>query len=255
MKIYSWNLNGIRACARNGFVDWLGNCGGDVVMLQEVRAEVSQMAPEWLTAHGYSSHWFSAQKKGYSGVGIYTKKPVAEQDVIRGLGIPEFDAEGRVLGVVVDGVAYFSCYFPNSQEAGARLAYKIAFCDALLSKAKELEKNGVPVVIGGDFNIAHKPIDLENPKQNEKNPGYLPAEREWFTKFLGEGFLDTFRVFDERPEQYTWWSNRFKSRERNVGWRIDYHCCSESLRSRLKSATIHQDVMGSDHCPVGLLLG
>ncbi len=254
MKVFSWNLNGIRAASKNGFMDWLGACDGDVVMLQEVRAEVSQMAPEWPTAHGYSSHWFSAQKKGYSGVGIYTKAPVPESNVIRGLGIPEFDFEGRVLGVVVDDVAYLSCYFPNSQEAGARLQFKIAFCDALLAKAKELERQGVQVVIGGDFNIAHKPIDLENPKQNEKNPGYLPAEREWFTKFLGEGYLDTFRMFDDRPLQYTWWSNRFNSRERNVGWRIDYHCCSESLGSRVKAASIQANVMGSDHCPVGLVL-
>ncbi len=254
MKVFSWNLNGIRAASKNGFMDWLGSCGGDIIMLQEVRAEVSQMPVEWLSAHGYSSQWFPAQKKGYSGVGIYTKTKLVESEIIRGLGIPEFDAEGRVLGVVIDGIAYLSCYFPNSQEAGARIQYKIAFCDALLAKAKELERNGVPVVIGGDFNISHMPIDLANPKQNEKNPGYLPAEREWLTKFLGEGYLDTFRMFDSRPSQYTWWSNLFQSRARNVGWRIDYHCCSESLKDRVLGASIHADVLGSDHCPVGLLL-
>ncbi len=254
MKVFSWNVNGIRACAKNGFFDWLGASNGDVVMLQEVRALEAQMNPEWMTAHGYFSQWFPAQKKGYSGVGIFTRKKLDEADIIRGLGKEEFDHEGRVLGVIVDGVAYLSCYFPNSQEAGARLGFKLAFCDALLAKAKELERAGVPVVIGGDFNIAHQPIDLENPKQNEKNPGYLPAEREWFTKFLGEGYADTFRMFETAGGQYTWWSNRFNARARNVGWRIDYHCVSESLKSRVKSAAIHPSVMGSDHCPVELEL-
>ncbi len=250
MKVFSWNVNGIRACAKNGFFHWLGESGGDIVMLQEVRALESQMDPSWASAHGYSSVWFPAQKKGYSGVGIFAKQKFDECDVIRGLGRDEFDFEGRMVGVVLDNIAYLSCYFPNSQEAGARIDYKIAFCDAVLAKAKELERVGVRVVIGGDFNIAHKEIDLENPKQNEKNPGYLPAEREWFTKFLGEGYIDTFRQFESGGGRYSWWSNRFNSRERNVGWRIDYHCVSEGLASRLVGAAIHANVMGSDHCPV-----
>lgn len=252
MRIVSWNVNGIRAAARNGFGSWLAGSGADLVLLQETRAFPEQVPPDLL--HGHHACWFPAVKPGYSGVAIVSRKPIPADHVIRGLGIPEFDNEGRFLAAVVDDVAYVSAYFPNSQPGGARLPYKIDFCNAVARRLREFERDRLGVVIGGDFNIAHKAIDLANPKQNEGNPGYLPEEREWMTRFLDDGYLDSFRLFEAGGGFYTWWSNRPGVRQRNIGWRIDYHVVSESLRARVAAAEIQASVMGSDHCPVTLIL-
>lgn len=251
-KIQSWNVNGLRAAVKNGFLDWLAVCDSNVVLLQEVRADLSVLMPEWLEPAGYVSHWFQAEKKGYSGVGIYSRFRPAKGEVFTGLGKPEFDAEGRVLGVVHNNTLFVSVYFPNSQREGARLGYKLAFCDAFLAWLKLRQKEGLDIVVGGDFNISHTEIDLANPKTNTKNAGFLPAERAWISHFIAEGFVDTFRQFEKQGGHYSWWSNRPGVRERNIGWRLDYHFVSESLKGRLQGAGIQAQVLGSDHCPVSL---
>lgn len=250
MKIYSWNLNGIRACAKHGFFEWLETTNADFILLQEVRANKEQLSPEWLIASNYHSYWHSAMRKGYSGTAIYSKHKIYKENIFYGLGNEIFDKEGRFLCVIYNNYAIISAYFPNSQTEGARLDYKIAFCNQVLQKIQELEKRGLKVIIGGDFNIAHTPIDLANPKQNEKNPGFLIEEREWMTKFLNEGYIDSFRKFNQKPENYTWWSARTNAREKNIGWRIDYHVTSASLNDKIINAHIHDHIFGSDHCPV-----
>jgi exodeoxyribonuclease-3 len=247
MNIVSWNVNGIRAVQKKGFVDWLGQTGADVVCVQETKAMKEQLDDELLSPDGYQSIWQSAERKGYSGVAAFVREEPLSVEV---LGTPEFDAEGRTMILEYPNVSILNCYFPNSQPEGARLDYKVAFCDAILEKCQELVANGTNIVLCGDYNIAHKPIDLARPKQNEQNPGYLPEERTWMTKFLGAGFVDTFRMFCDEPDQYTWWSYRFKAREKNLGWRIDYHCVNEALAPAVKRSEIQADVMGSDHCPV-----
>lgn len=255
VRVASWNLNGIRAAAKNGFFNWLELLPADIVLLQEVRCADEDLQREWLEPFGYKGAWHAAQKKGYSGVGIYTRVPVDTQNIFVGLGNPEFDNEGRFLAVVVGKVVYVSAYFPNSQRAGQRLPYKLAFCEAALKRMQEFRKQGLGVVIGGDFNIAHTAIDLANPKQNEKNAGYLPEERAWLTQFIQEGYIDSFRMFEQGGGHYTWWKQFPPGvRERNIGWRIDYHFVSEELRKNVCSAKIHSDVLGSDHCPVSLVL-
>lgn len=251
MKIISWNVNGIRAVEKKGFKEWLLASGADVVCIQETKAHPGQLAPELLSPSGegveYKSYFHSAKKPGYSGTAIYSK---TEPDSVEPMGDERFDDEGRVTIAKFGKLAVISAYFPNSQEAGARLDYKLAFCDAMLKKCDELVANGFDIVLCGDYNIAHKPIDLANPKTNEGNPGYLPEERAWMDTFTSAGYVDTFRHFCAEPKMYTWWSYRFHAREKNVGWRIDYQCVNPSFIDKVKSSTILADVMGSDHCPI-----
>lgn len=251
MKIISWNVNGIRAVEKKGFKEWLLASGADVVCIQETKAHPGQLAPELLSPSGegveYKSYFHSAKKPGYSGTAIYSK---TEPDSVEPMGDERFDDEGRVTIAKFGQLAVISAYFPNSQEAGARLDYKLAFCDAMLKKCDELVANGFDIVLCGDYNIAHKPIDLANPKTNEGNPGYLPEERAWMDTFTSAGYVDTFRHFCAEPKMYTWWSYRFHAREKNVGWRIDYQCVNPSFIDKVKSSTILADVMGSDHCPI-----
>lgn len=248
----SWNLNGIRAAAKNGFFNWLAAEKSEVVLLQEVRADESVILQNWRNISCYKSIWHAAEKKGYSGVGIYTKSEFSESDILRGLGSNKFDSEGRFLGVVINKIAYISAYFPNSQREGTRLSYKLDFCNELLKKLSDLQSQGIKIVLGGDFNIAHSEIDLANPKANQRNAGFLPEERAWMSTFLGEGYTDTFREFQKEGGHYSWWSNRPGVRERNIGWRLDYHCVSKDLKASLVSAQIHPQTLGSDHCPVSL---
>jgi exodeoxyribonuclease-3 len=252
LKIYSWNVNGIRACVKNGFLDWLKNSNADIVLLQETRAEPSQISPECLEPFGYKSFWHPAQKKGYSGVAIYTRLPIDKKDVLFGLDNHEFDNEGRFIGLFYNDIFYANAYFPNSQAEGRRLPYKLSFCNAIENKLNHLRKDKISIVLGGDINIAHHEIDLSNPKQNEKNPGFLKEERNWVSQFLENGYLDSFRIFEKGKGFYTWWSNRSGSRDRNIGWRIDAHFISEDLLGRIKKAQIHADIFGSDHCPVSI---
>ncbi len=251
MKIISWNVNRIRAVEKKGFKEWLLASGADVVCIQETKAHPGQLAPELLSPSGegveYKSYFHSAKKPGYSGTAIYSK---TEPDSVEPMGDERFDDEGRVTIAKFGKLAVISAYFPNSQEAGARLDYKLAFCDAMLKKCDELVAAGFDIVLCGDYNIAHKPIDLANPKTNEGNPGYLPEERAWMDTFTSAGYVDTFRHFCAEPKMYTWWSYRFHAREKNVGWRIDYQCVNPSFIDKVKSSTILADVMGSDHCPI-----
>ncbi len=245
--IISWNVNGIRAAQRKGFMQWLANTQPDFLCVQETKAWPEQLDDELLAPPGYQAHWATAERKGYSGLVTYAKAEPLDVDA---LGVPEFDAEGRVQVLEFPQFTLINAYFPNSQEAGARLDYKVAFCDALLERCNQLRAEGRNLVICGDYNIAHKPIDLKNPKLNEANPGYLPEERAWMDKFIAAGYVDTFRMFCQEPGHYTWWTYRFNARKRDVGWRIDYHCVNEQFRSRVAGAEIHKNTMGSDHCPI-----
>lgn len=244
-------MNGIRAVEKKGFLEWLSREIPDVLCLQETKAHRGQVTPELadpvVSGVRYRSWWSSAKKAGYSGTAIYSR---VEPEDVRVLGVSEFDDEGRVIIARFPEADVISAYFPNSQEAGARLGYKLAFNAAIREECDRIVASGRNVILCGDYNVAHKPIDLANPKSNEKNPGYLPEERAWMDSFIDSGYVDTFRAFCSEPQQYTWWSYRFKAREKNVGWRIDYACVNPGFMDRVASSTILSDVMGSDHCPV-----
>lgn len=254
-SIISWNVNGIRAVEKKGFLDWLNSENPDVLCIQETKAKKEQLRNELifpdLPKGKYYTYWSSAVKAGYSGTAIFSKtEPLSVQT----MNIKEFDDEGRALIAEFEEVLIISAYFPNSQEGGARLGYKLDFCSAILEFCNSLVKKGKNIILCGDYNIAHKPIDLANPKANEKNPGYLPEERAWMDKFTGSGYTDTFRKFCSAPECYTWWSYRFKAREKNIGWRLDYHCVNDGFLPKVKDSIILNGVTGSDHCPVKLII-
>ncbi len=250
MKILSWNVNGIRACHQKGFLKWFEDQNADVVCVQETKAHVDQLDETACNPLKYNSTFHSAQKKGYSSVAIFAKKE--PQNIYVGLDIEEFDAEGRVLTYEYPEVAIINAYFPNSQEAGARLPYKLRFCDAMQKFCDSFRSKGKNVILTGDFNIAHRAIDLKNPKSNEKNAGYLPEERAWMDQFTESGYVDAFRKFEKGPDHYTWWTYRFNARQKNVGWRIDYFATNKEFEDRLKSCSHQPTVMGSDHCPIFL---
>lgn len=250
-KFISWNVNGIRAVEKKGLPEIIAESGADIYALQETKAHPDQLADDLKNIPGYTSFFASAQRKGYSGVAVYVKN--TPENMTTGLGEPDFDNEGRVQTLEYPDFFFVNCYFPNAQDKLVRIDYKIAFNEKIHAHLLALAEKKT-VVVTGDFNVAHKPIDLANPKRNEGNPGYSPQERAWMDKFIESGFVDTFRMFDERPEQYTWWSYRFKAREKNIGWRIDYFCVDEKSRQRVKSASILSEVTGSDHCPVSLAL-
>lgn len=249
--VVSWNVNGIRAAEKKGFLDWLAREAPDVLCVQETKAHKGQLVEEIVHPIGpsgtYSSWWSSAKKAGYSGTAIYSKTEPLD---VRTMGYSEFDDEGRFLLAEFPETMIISAYFPNSQEAGARLGYKLEFCAAMKEVCDSLIASGKNLILCGDYNIAHKPIDLANPKSNEKNPGYLPEERAWMDEFLGSGYVDTFRSFNAEPKNYTWWSYRFHAREKDIGWRVDYTCVNPSFMPKVTSSTILKDVYGSDHCPI-----
>lgn len=249
-RILSWNVNGIRAAEKKGLFGYLKEENPDVLCIQETKAQIDQLSQDFFPEE-YSFSFQSAQRKGYSGTAFYAKEKPLDVEI---LGEKDFDIEGRTQIIHFDKYSILNNYFPNSQAEGARIDYKIAFCDALLEKAQDLVNKGRNVLICGDYNIAHKPIDLANPKQNEKNPGFLPEERAWMDKFTSLGWVDTFRALHPEPEQYTWWSYRMKARERNIGWRIDYHCVNEDFNDKVVESRICPQVMGSDHCPVEIHL-
>lgn len=251
MKLYSWNVNGIRAAQSKGFLDWLKQESPDVLCLQETKANQDQLDLFLTAPKGYQTYWHSAEKAGYSGVAIYTKKE--PQDIKYGIGIAEIDAEGRVLTADFGSYVVISAYFPNSQREHERLPYKLKFCDLILKYCDEYRKKGKAVILSGDYNIAHQEIDLKNPKTNKDNAGFLPQEREWMTKFLKNGYVDTFRHLNaEARDRYTWWSYRPGVRERNIGWRLDYFCVNREFIDNVKDADIHDQIFGSDHCPVSI---
>lgn len=250
MRITTWNVNGIRAATKNGFLKWLAKEEADVICLQETKATEDQLDFEIRAPKGYESHWFSAEKAGYSGTALYLKKEPL--DVVRGIGIPEIDREGRVVFAEYKNVVVASAYFPNSQRDHARLGYKLQFCEAMYKWLEKWRKKGKDIVLCGDFNIAHREIDLRNPKSNQDNAGFLPEERAWMDFMTDKGYVDAFRKFEPGGGHYTWWSYRPGVREKNVGWRIDYHLVNPEASDRLKSCVIQSEVMGSDHCPVRL---
>ena len=252
MRIVSWNVNGIRAVEKRGFVGWLVKDNPDVLCLNETKAEPGQLSDELLNppikGKPYASFWASSKKKGYAGVAIYTKE---EPQDVRFLGKAEFDDEGRVLIAEYMDFSLIAAYFPNSQDERRRLDYKLAFNDAMLKLCNSLVKKERHFLLCGDYNVAHTPIDIARPKANENHAGYLPEERAWMDKFTAAGHIDTFRHFHPRePGHYTWWSYFGSARARNVGWRLDYHCVDEKFMPRVKSSIIRPNVEGSDHCPV-----
>ena len=249
-KLLSWNVNGLRAAAKKGFLDYMQEINPDVICLQEIKAKEEQLPPEVQLIPGYRSYFFPAQRPGYSGVAVYSKlEPLWVQ---YGLGEERFDQEGRVLLLDFANFRLLNAYFPNGGANEERLRYKLDFSYAVLdfAKAYEAQTPQRPMLICGDVNTAHREIDLARPKENVTHSGFMPIEREWVDAFLGIGFLDTFRLFCDQPGQYSWWDMKTHSRERNVGWRIDYFFASEKLRPRLKGAAILPEIYGSDHCPV-----
>jgi exodeoxyribonuclease-3 len=257
MRILSWNVNGIRAVEKKGFVSWVEAEGADAVCVQETKARPEQLSQELREIRDkngkpYHAYWASAKRLGYSGVAIYTR---IEPLDIKTMGIGEFDDEGRVLQADYKDFTLISAYFPNSQDAGKRLDYKLAFCGEILELCDAYRKKKRHFVLTGDYNIAHTAIDLARPKENEENAGYLPEERAWMDAFTGAGFVDTFRHFHPGEKgHYSWWSYRMNARVKNIGWRIDYHCIDPEFLPFVESSIIRPDVQGSDHCPVELTL-
>ena len=253
IKLVSWNVNGIRAVSKKDeFWDWFDSTDADIINFQEVRATQEQIPKKLADVDGFHQHFNEAERKGYSGVGTYSK--IEPLNVTKGLGIEEFDSEGRVLKIEYPDFILFNIYFPNSGNEGKRLDFKVGFCDELLKQLVDLKNEGKNVVITGDYNIAHHPIDVYNPRNCEGKSGYLPEERAWLDQLEEAGFVDTFRMFDEGEGNFTWWSYRFKARERNSGWRLDYFYVNEEMKDNVKSAEILSDIYGSDHCPVTLKL-
>ncbi len=250
MEILSWNVNGIRSAARQGFFEWLGKEKPDILCLQETKCQFDQLELGFSSPSGYQSHWHCAQKPGYSGVAVYTS--IEPLSVKEGIGSAEIDSEGRVITLEFKNWVLINAYFPNSQREHTRLGYKLEFCKKMHEYCNDIVKRGKDLVLCGDYNIAHQEIDLANPKTNMKNAGFLPEERAWMTQFLNSGYVDTFRHFVKEPQHYSWWSYRPGVRDRNIGWRIDYHCVNKAALKRTKRAYILNQVYGSDHCPVGL---
>lgn len=252
MKLLSWNVNGFRAVIKKGFWDWFQGSDADVVCLQEIKASEDQIPEKHLEAPGYLRYWNPAEvKKGYSGVAVYTRQEPLKVD----FELPDqrFHGEGRLIQLEFDSFYLFNVYFPNGKMSDERLAYKLDFYQAFLDHAQELRKTK-PIVFCGDVNTAHTEIDLKNPKANEDTSGFLPVEREWIDQCIAGGYVDTFRLFEQGAGHYTWWTYRFGARSRNAGWRIDYFFVSQELKDRVANAWIESDVMGSDHCPIGLEL-
>jgi exodeoxyribonuclease-3 len=253
MKITTWNVNGIRAALDKGVADWWKAENPDVLCLQEIKALPEQLTEEQL-AHfeEVQAIWNPAQRKGYSGVATFTRpEPLQIQ---KGIGNQRFDDEGRVIQTQYSDFILFNIYFPNGQRDHERLTYKLDFYAYLLDLCDQLHAAGEQIIITGDFNTAHNEIDLKNPKENQNTSGFMPEERVWIDKYLEHGFVDAYRVLYPEKEEYTWWTYRFGARSRNVGWRLDYYLVSEALMSRVKDVVIHGDVMGSDHCPVSIIL-
>ena len=247
MKMISWNVNGLRAAVGKGFVEYFKEADADIFSLQETKLQAGQID---LDLEGYYQYWNYAEKKGYSGVAAFTKKE--PMHVTYGIGVEEHDHEGRVITMEFENFYHVTVYTPNSQAENARLDYRMEWDDAFRAYVKGLDERK-PVIICGDLNVAHNEIDLKNPKTNRRNAGFTDEERGKFTELLEAGFVDSFRHFyPDMKEIYSWWSYRFKAREKNAGWRIDYYVTSESLREKLVDAKIHTQVMGSDHCPVEL---
>lgn len=247
-KIISYNVNGIRAAIRKGLLDWISAVDADVLCIQETKAQPEQIPLVEIESLGYKSYWYSAQKKGYSGVGILTKEE--PDQVSYGMGIEKYDNEGRFIKADFGDTSIVSVYHPSGSSGEERQAFKMVWLDDYQAYIDELKKSRPKLILSGDYNICHKPIDIHDPVRNATSSGFLPEEREWIGNFIDSGFIDTFRYFNDQPHQYTWWSYRANARAKNLGWRIDYHMASKSLESSLKRALILPEAMHSDHCPI-----
>jgi len=251
-KILCWNVNGIRAAQRHGFLEWLYRESLDILCLQETKAHPEQLDRDLQEPHGYHAYWNYPERKGYSGVATFTReKPLRVQN---DFGVQDFDIEGRVIISEYPQFILFNVYFPNGKKDESRLKYKMDFYEVFLDFVEPLRQKGEKLIICGDFNTAHKEIDLARPKENEIVSGFLPIERVWMDKLVAHGYIDTFRHFNKEPNQYTWWDLKSRARERNVGWRIDYFFVTENLLGSVSKAFIMPEVMGSDHCPIGIIL-
>lgn len=252
MKIISYNVNGIRAAIKKGFVEWLNEEDPDIVCLQETKASSEQVNMLEIQALGYKDYWHSAQKKGYSGVAVFSK--VEPKHVEIGCGIEKYDVEGRVIRLDFEKFSLMNVYMPSGTSGDERQEFKMQWLDDFHDYVAELRQSIPNLVICGDFNIAHKEIDIHNPVSNKNNSGFLPEEREWVTQFLGSGFIDTFRYFSDEADRYSWWTYRAGARGNNKGWRIDYFVTTREMENMLDHADILHDVVHSDHCPTSLTL-
>lgn len=252
IRLISWNVNGLRAVQRKGALDWFIKSRPEILCVQETKAQIDQLDNGLVNIDGYRSYFCSAEKKGYSGVAIYAA--IEPFKVTCGFGDKSFDGEGRVIEAQFDGFTLFNVYFPNGKASSERLKYKMDFYEAFLTVIDGRVKKGQNVVLCGDVNTAHKEIDLAHPKENEKVSGFLPEERNWMDKLVKHGYIDTFRMFNDRPEQYTWWDMKSRARERNIGWRIDYFFVNKAFGKNVKAAFILPEIAGSDHCPIGIEL-
>ncbi|KAJ53416.1 exodeoxyribonuclease-3 [Clostridium tetanomorphum] len=252
MRIYSWNVNGLRAIAKKNFFNWIEEEKPDILCIQETKLQNEQLEENLKNIDGYYSYFSFAEKKGYSGVATYTKiKPKIIEHEIH---IDKFNNEGRIVLTEYDKFTLLNIYFPNGQMNEERLNYKLEFYDAILEYCNDMVTQGKKLIICGDYNTAHKEIDLKNPKTNEKTSGFLPIERAWIDKFIENGYIDIFRKLYPDKVEYSWWSYKFKARERNAGWRIDYFFVSDNLLQEIEDARILTDVYGSDHCPIELIM-
>jgi exodeoxyribonuclease-3 len=253
MKFYSWNVNGIRAAQKKGLLDWFHKEATDILGVQETKAHPDQLDPELAAPAGYYTYWASAEKKGYSGVGLFSK--AEPNDVKIGLGISEYDSEGRTIVAEYDDFVFITAYFPNGSRDHSRVPFKMAYKAAFLDYCNNLRKQGKAVIFCGDVNTAHNEIDLARPKDNTKTTGFLPEERVWIDQTIEAGYIDIFRDLNPNLEgAYNWWSPRSGAREKNIGWRIDYFFITPDLKDRVVTAEIHPNILGSDHCPISLTL-
>jgi len=250
MKILSWNVNGIRAAEKKGLFDWFKKEAPDILCLQEIKAMPNQVSLHLRNTPSYYIYWNPAARKGYSGVVTYSKeKPI---EVINGFGFEKFDSEGRIVITTYSSFILFNIYFPNGKKNQERLDFKLDFYDEFLAFADNLKAKGNNIIVCGDFNTAHNEIDLARPKENSKISGFLPIERAWIDTFIDHGYIDTFRHFNKEPNHYTWWDFKTRARDRNIGWRIDYFFVNKEFLPYVKKAFIQQNVLGSDHCPIGI---
>lgn len=253
MRLFTWNVNGLRAVARKGFLDWLSDARPDVLCIQEMKAHPEQLDDELREPAGYHTVWAPAEKKGYSGVTTWSRQ--APDEVQIGLGEDRFDREGRTIITRHGDFVLINGYFPNGQRDHGRVPFKLDYYELLLRTCEAYRARGLHVVVCGDWNTSHGPLDLKNDRANKNTTGYLIPEREWIDRFLAAGYVDVWRRLNPDAEVYSWWSSRFGVREKNIGWRLDYHVVDEALYPRVHDARIHTDVWGSDHCPVELVLG